>query len=342
MNKLRDILTYQAGLSGKRRLRLYVQATLLIIVALVVILAVVLYQQGQARKAMTATKPVVMESTSTPAGTVTAPATPISALTPVGNACPTDPSKWNLVEPAPGNQYDRIDPPCVYDGLGRTVAWALAIQMGYSRGEANDLLGFSFDASKNNPAVIALPNVTILTYSNWIVAQIGLYSTPMNLEFTEWSITPDGEPAVTASIQGCFRTASVVGNELKDWGDGYPVICVVAEDTQAGYSVNSLGGHLYTAGIKANRVLSLFGSTSEGRWVWLGNEAGINVDQSGIDQAALQKGYQDYSEAYQTPTWSSQWLKDAFGIQPKPLPNGWQEAKDASEQQAILNLLNNP
>ena len=152
------------------------------------------------------------------------------------------------MEPAPGNQYDRIDPPCVYDGLGRTVAWALAIQMGYSRGEANDLLGFSFDASKNNPAMVSLPNVTILTYSNWIVAQIGLYSTPKNLEFTEWSITPDGEPAVTFSIQGCFRTASVVGNQAKDWGDGYPVICVVAEDTQAGYHVNSLGGHLYTGG----------------------------------------------------------------------------------------------
>src|SRR5271157_635581 len=340
MNKLRDILTYQAGLSGKRRLRLYVQAALLIIVALVVILAVVLYQQGQARKAMTATKPVVMESTSTPAATVTAPATQISALTPIANACPTDPSKWNLLEPAPGNQYDRIDPPCVYDGLGRTVAWALAIQMGYSRGEANDLLGFSFDASKNNPAMVVLPNVTILTEDNFSVTQVELNFTPMKLEFTEWSVTPDGEPAVTASILGCFRTASVVGNALKDWGDGYPIICVLAEDTQAGYHVESLGGHLYTDEVKANRVDSLFGSTSEGRWVWLGNEAGVYIDQSGIGQAALQKGYQIYSGAYQAPTWNSQWLKDTFGIQPKPLPHGWQEAKDASELQAILGLLN--
>lgn len=337
MNKLQDFLTYQKDINGKRRLRFYVQAALFIIMALIIVMAVILYQRVQIHSVMAATRPVVVEPTSTPTATATQPST----LTPVVNACPTDPSKWNLVDPAPGNQYDRIDPPCVYDGLGRTIAWSLAIKMGYSRGEANDLLGFSFDASKNNPAMVSLQSVTILTDTSWIVAPVGLNFTPTDPEFTEWSITPDGEPAITFSILGCFRTMSVVGNETKDWGDGYPVMCVIAEDTQTGYHVSSLGGHLYTGGIvKANRVPSLFGYASEGRWIWLGNEAGINVDQSHLTQAQLQNGYKIISMAYQAPTWNSQWLKDTFGIQLKPLPNGWLTANNASDQKAILDLLN--
>ena len=340
MAGIRDILTFPADVSGHRKLRTYVKGALFILAALIVFLAIALYQQAQARKGMAAARPLAVEPTS--AFAVAAPAvTQTSTLTPVVKACSTDPSEWNLVEPAPGNQYDRIDPACVYAGLGRTVAWSLAIQMGYSREEANDLLGFSFDASKNNPAMVVLSDATILTYSNWSVAPVGLDSAPTNPEFTEWVVTPDGEPAVTDLILGCFRTESVVGIGIKDWGDGYPVICVVAEDTQTGYHVNFLDGHLYAGGMnKANRELSLFGYVSDGRWVWLGNEADVDVDQSGISQDALQKGYQAYSEAFQAPTWNAQWLKNTFGISPKPIPDGWLEANNASEMQAILNLLN--
>jgi hypothetical protein len=338
MNKFRDILTYQAGLNEKRRLRLYLRVALLITAVLIIILAVALYQQALVRKVIAAAKPIVVEPISKP---IYATAIQTSTPTPVVKACSTNPSEWNLVEPAPGNQYDRIDPACVYAGLGRTVAWSLAIQMGYSREAANDMIGFSFDASKNNPAMVVLSDATILTYSNWSVVPVGLDSAPTNPEFTEWVVTPNGEPAVTDSILGCFRTDSVVGIGIKDWGDGYPVICVVAEDTQTGYHVNFLDGHLYAGGTnKANRELSLFGYVSDGKWVWLGNEADVDVDQSGISQDALQKGYQAYSEAFQAPTWNAQWLQDTFGISPKPIPDGWLEANNTSEMQAILNLLN--
>lgn len=342
MNKLRDILTYQAGLSGKRRLRLYVQAALLIIAALIVVLVVVLYQQGQARKVMDATKPVAMEPTSTTTAPATALATQISALTPVGNACPTDASKWNLVLIDPSNQYGRLDPTCVYDGLGHTIAWVLAINMGYSRADANALLGFSFDASQNNPAMVQVQSLTILTESNWAIAKQNMAYSMTNLDFTEWGVTTDGSsPSITFSNLGCFQPRTIVGNQIQDWGDGYPFICVIAMDAKAGYHVTSFGGHLYTGKLAlANRKFALFGYAGNGRWVWLGWEAGVSVDQSGIDPAELQKGYQVYSQGYMSPTWDAKWVKDHYGIEMKPLPSGWQTANNAAELQAILDLLN--
>jgi len=338
MKKARFEDLYYTAPGGKRKLKRYVVAVLIISVLMVAAIVWVVIQRTQIKALMAYVPTITATSTSVPASMAT---TQISTLTPVVNTCPTDSSKWSLKVDLSKNQYVPIDPPCVYDGLGRTVAWSLAIQMGYSREDANARLGFSFDTSQNNPAMVVLPNVTILTSDTFSVAQIGLDSTPMTPQFTEWVVTPDGEPAVTDSILGCFRTASMIGTELKDWGDGYPVICVIAEDAQTGYRVNSLGGHLYTGGmIKAHRVLSIFGYASDGRWIWLGNEAGINVDQSGISQAELQKGYQVYSKAFQAATWNSQWLKDTFGISLNPLPNGWLKANNASEMQAILDLIN--
>jgi hypothetical protein len=334
-SKFEDL--YYTAPGGERKLKRYVVAVLIIGVLMVAAIAWVIVQRSQIRAHMAYVPPTITATSTSVQSSTTDPtqiATQIATLAPVVSvsACPTDPPEWTLTEPAPGNQYERIDPACVYDGLGRAIAWSLAIQMGYSRADANDGLGFSFDASKNNPAMVALSNVTILTYSNWAVAQIGLDSAPMTAQFTEWAVTPDGAPAVTDTILGCFLTTSM--------GDGYPILCVIAEDTQAGYHVITLGGHLYTGGVKANRVLSVFGYASDGRWVWLGNEHGVDVDQSGISQAVLQKGYRDFSEGYNAPIWNAQWLKTTFGISLKPLPTGWQAAKNASELQIILGLLN--
>ena len=329
---------YYTAPGGERKLKRYVVAALIIGVLMVLTIVWVAIQRTQIKAHMADVPTMTATSTSVSASMAT---TQISTLIPEVNTCPTDPSMWSLKVDLSNNQYVPIDPPCVYDGLGRTVAWSLAIQMGYSREDANNLLGFSFDPSKNNPAMVVLQNVTILTIDTFNVAKIGLDSTPMTPQFTEWVVTPDGQPAVTDSILGCFRTASMVGNGLKDWGDGYPVICIIADDAQSGYRVNSLSGHLYTGGmIKAHRVLSLFGYATDGRWVWLGNEAGVSVDQSDISQDTLEKGYQAYSEAYQTPIWDSQWLNDTLGIALKPLPDGWLTANNASELQAILNSLN--
>jgi hypothetical protein len=57
--------------------------------------------------------------------------------------CPDDPKAWELLAIAQGDSFKRIAPPCVYDGLARTVAWDLLRVLGYSAPEATEKLGFA-------------------------------------------------------------------------------------------------------------------------------------------------------------------------------------------------------
>src|SRR5271157_3796339 len=335
---IKDDLTYMAP-GGKRKMRRYVVAALILIVVAVLLIAggIYLHDRQTAQVA-----PVVPTARTSETSTAIATTAFAGTITPASSACPTDASKWNLVLIDPSNQYGRLDPTCVYDGLGHTIAWVSAINMGYSRADANALLGFSFDASQNNPAMVKVQSLTILTMSNWAIAKQNMAYSMTNLDFTEWGVTTDGSsPSITFSNLGCFQPRTIVGNQIQDWGDGYPFICVIAMDAKAGYHVTSFGGHLYTGKLAlANRKFALFGYAGNGRWVWLGTEDGVQVDQSTIDPAELQKGYQIESQALMSPTWDAQWVKDNYGIEMKPLPSGWQTANIAAELQAILDLVN--
>src|SRR5271157_1664175 len=339
---IKDDLTYMAP-GGKRKMRRYVVAALIMIVVAVLLIAGGIYLHDRQTAQVAPVVPTAGTSetpTATTIGTIALAGTVTPAST--SDACPTDASAWQLVQVGYNNQYDRMDPTCAYDSLGRTIAWVLAINMGYSRADANALLGFSFDASQNNPAMVKVQSLTILTMSNWAIAKQNMFSSPTNLDFTEWGVTADGSaPSITFSNQGCFQPRTIVGNQIQDWGDGYSFICVIAMDTKTGYHVTSFGGHLYTGKLApAYRLLALFGYAGNGRWVWLGTEDGVQVDQSTIDPAELQKGYQIESQALMSPTWDAQWVKDNYGIEMKPMPSGWQTANIAAELQAILDLVN--
>jgi hypothetical protein len=338
---IKSDLTYTAP-GGKRKVRRYVVAALIIIVVAAGLIVVGIYERNLQVARMFPTPTATSTQSPLPTVSTTAPVAVASVPAPTGNNCPADASTWSLVQVGYNNYYDRIDPPCVYDGLGKTIAYVQAINMGYSRADANALLGFSFDPTQNNPAMVQVQNITILTMSNWAVAKQNMFSSPANLDFTEWSVTGDGAPSLTFSMLGCFQTRTIAGNQSQDWGDGYPVLCVVAMDAQKGYHVTTFGGHLYTSPLaQANRELALFGYAGNNRWVWLGTEIDVLVDQSGISLADLQKGYQIYSQSYQSPTWDAQWVKDHYGVAMKPLPNGWQSANSATELKAITDLLNN-
>jgi hypothetical protein len=334
MNRFRDLLTYRPGSSDKRQLRQFVRVGLVIVGMLVVAVIFALVEKAQTNAAMAVTRPVVVEGISTASATP-----PASSMSPA-DTCPTDPSRWSLVPVGDGQQYDRIDPSCVYDGLGKTIAWVMAAQMGYTRAEANDLLGFSFDGDQGEPAMAAMASVTILAYGDKRQQEIGVYYFPPTPDFAEWYVAGDGSPAITFSILGCFRRTTVTGLATTDWDENYSVVCVLPQDTQAGFHVQSLDGHLYTEQIdRPFRALSLFGYLGEGRWIWLGDEAGIRVDQSGLSQDDLQTGYQDYAGLFGTPIWDSGWLEDSFGVQMRDLPEEWRSANDSAELEAITDLI---
>jgi len=334
MGKLGDLLTYRPGGSEKRQLRQFVRVGLVILGMLVVAMTIVLVEKAQTNAAMAATRPVVVGWSPTASATP-----PAVSMSPAGS-CPVDPSQWNLVAVGDGQQYDRIEPTCVYDGLGKTIAWVMAAQLGYTRAEANDLLGFSTAGDQGGPAMASMSSVTILTYGDKRQQEIGVYYFPPTPDFAEWYVAGDGSPAITFSILGCFRRTTVSGLEAVDWDENYSVVCVLPQDTRAGFHVRSLGGHLYTEQVdRPFRALALFGYIGEGRWIWLGDEAGIRVDQSGLSQDDLQTGYQDYAGLFGTPVWDSQWLEDSFGIQMENLPEEWRSANDSTELEAITNLI---
>ena len=115
-----DLFTYST-LDGKRKLRRYVVFSLGILVLISLIFAYSQWTQAQAMADVQATAlPVQVTTIST---SVVLP-TPIPQTT-TTEACPSDSSQWELVDVKPNDNMKKISPSCVYDALGRSVAWAL-------------------------------------------------------------------------------------------------------------------------------------------------------------------------------------------------------------------------
>ncbi|MDO9128510.1 MAG: hypothetical protein Q7U34_01460, partial [Anaerolineales bacterium] len=131
---------FYRDLAGKRHLRSYLKASILIVIFMGLIVVYALWQRAQMMAVVNApARPVVWEPSPTP---IPPTATPTATPEP----CPSNPSDWTFFYPYPG--YDgnlhKIKPACVYEGLERTVAWVmLASSMGYSGDEAAEALGFA-------------------------------------------------------------------------------------------------------------------------------------------------------------------------------------------------------
>ncbi len=158
------------------------------------------------------TEPVLIQPTGTPVAELYEP------------GCPTDPAKWDFADPVIPQNYKVIQPACVYQGLEKTIAWALAVRSGYSRAQATELLGFAAMPMRQ------LDQVKIMGVKG--VLDVPVSFIPPNGNLTEWRIDARGNPTVTYALRGCFRTSTVEGNRLETWGGDYPVICLVVEDAE--------------------------------------------------------------------------------------------------------------
>ncbi len=324
---LRNVLTYSAELSGRRKLRGYIKAALFIAAALLLALAIILGEQYKTMHEMAAVATIHYETSPTSA----------QGPTPTSEACPSDPAGWQFVSSGiSGDNLERIEPACVYDGLGRTIAWVLAIREGYSRAEATQLLGFA-----QPPAQTKMSNIKVVNPVGSPL-ETSLVMVPLTAGYSEWFIDGNDRPAVYYFPQGCFRgidtRIDVTGSTDQIWNGSYPVICAIVEDIEAVHTIMSLGGHVFSTSANPTRSYLYFGYDTETRqWVWLGID---QIQRYSIDVAAMSNDRNNYSGQYGGSVWSAQWLSQTFGLTMKTLPDSWQTAVDQSEFQAIMNSIN--
>jgi hypothetical protein len=320
-----DGLTYQ-DLAGKRQLRAYTVITLAILILLGLSSSLIFFKQMQYKNLVEGTPvPVNTAMPATTEPTATQPA----IVEPYEPGCPTDPARWSFADPVIPQNYKIIQPACVYQGLEKAIAWALAIREGYSRAQATVLLGF------NEMPMRQLDRVKIPAPNGIMAVPVSFI--PSNPNFAEWRMNTAGGPAVTYALRGCFRTSTVAGNRVETWGGDYPVICVVVEDAENTYIMYSLEGHFYTSTATPMRSFLLFGYINNGDWVWLGTQSDPKLEI--VDPAANANDRLTIATLYDSQPWDSKWLEQVYQLKMLPLPEGWHGFDDEYEKQVILGQL---
>ncbi|HEX2997903.1 MAG TPA: hypothetical protein VHP14_23975 [Anaerolineales bacterium] len=311
MGKILETLIYRDG-GGNRRLRDYAKVTLGILVLIVAVIAVAVHNRSQMISVVMAT-PRPLDTSSIPA-----PSEQILAPTVQAEECPRDPAAWVLTDSVmAGSNLKGLAPQCVYDSLERTVAWLYSTYvLGQSHIHAADLLGFS------DIPIIYAEQLTVLTDFKDEPQKANLRFPSDNNNLAEWRVDSIGNPAVEFSFSGCFRTAKMVGGDVKPYGDAYPVICQYSGDFHYEYYVGDVNGKAVTARNDKNIRRSMwFGYTSDGGWVFLGFAKDWDVELS---------ENLDYLASTIDPTTMS----EKYGISLSPLPENWivftgQEYSDA-------------
>lgn len=321
-----DGLTYQ-DLAGKRQPRLYtiVAGMLLLLVSITGGMAglnrhLVMSRVQAAPEAVSIPTQTMEIFESEPTGT-----DPSEGIESSG--CPADPAQWSLTPTFISETYQVIQPACVYQGLERTIAWALAVRQGYSRAEATERLGF------DDIPMRLIESVTIPAGANGLM-DVPVSFIPPHPEFREWRLDARGEAAITYALRGCFKTSSVKGNRLETWGGEYPVICLVVEDAENTHILYSLNGHAYTSPATPMRSYLLFGYLEDGLWAWLGTQTEPKLEIT--DPQANAKERLTVATLYDSQPWDAEWLSNTHRLDMQPLPKGWQALADESEKQYIL------
>ncbi|MBI5965462.1 MAG: hypothetical protein HY863_18450 [Chloroflexi bacterium] len=329
-----DGLTYK-DLAGHRQPRAYTVVTGLLLLLLLVTGGMTMFNRHLMMSMVRATPEAIVLSTQAPTDRVpeaTQTSQPFIQQTgEISIHCPTDSADWSLTPTFVSENYQVIQPACVYQGLEKTIAWALAIREGYSRTEATEQLGFTEMPMRQKD------RVTIPTDQ-------GLDSVPVSFippdpDFTEWRLNSQGKAAVTYALRGCFRTTTVVGNRIEVWDGDYSVICLVVEDAENTHIVYALNDHIYTSTATPTRSFLLFGYGSDKTWVWLGTQESPKREIKNPRADANEREVVAF--LYDSSPWDAKWLASYQHLMMRTLPENWQNMTDESEKQAILNGLVN-
>ena len=304
MKKIFEMFTYADG-GGIRRLRDYVKVTLGILVLALAVIAVGVSNRYQMISNVMAT-PRALD-----AGLIPTPTEEVSNPVTQTEECPSDPARWTLTDNrlVPGSNLKGLAPQCVYDGLEKTAAWLYATYvLGHSRSESTGLFGFS-----TTPMDYSLETgqITVLSDFKDEAQKVNLRFPSDNTGLAEWRIDSNGLPAVEFTFSGCFRTSSMIGGDVTNWGKGYSVVCQYFGDFQTRYLVHNVNGKVLTVGGTENvRRFMWFGYDGNGNWVFLGIAKDWDVDLSQIPNR-------------DTSTINSTVMAEKYGVVSFPLPENW-------------------
>lgn len=368
LDRLTDGLTYK-DLAGRRRVRRYVLASAAIFILVGGIAffgwrqreGVLGFKVGSQTVANPAGQQEIEHFTPTSAGIAVVeaqpPMTPVQSAVPPSivaqptqpltpEACPHDADMWEFVGIAQNDNFKRIQPLCVYDGLARTVAWDLLRVMGYSAAEAAEMMGFTTFPWRPAPEIIGMTNTQgpmPIALANPSPEEIRQASHP---EFHAWIVDTAGNPGAVYTLRGCYRTETIRGDQIESWGVKYPVLCVVSMD-QGEWVVMELGAHRYSTGSLPSRRFFVYGYTGRASWVSIGYQEEPFVEirlPASVDPAALSLTM-DLSQIVQDRNfiaglhglipWDAAWLEKTFSLGMRPLPVGWQSLNDPAEYQII-------
>ena len=321
-----DGLTYK-DLAGKRQPRIYTVITGLILLLLFVAGGMA----GLNRYLLMSRVQATPISVSIPTQTFepTEPEAVITTTMP-SLGCPTDATEWSFTPTVISDNYQVIQPACVYQGLEKTIAWALAVREGYSRAEATEQLGFSEMPMRQ------MESVTIPSDADELV-DVPVSFIPPNPDFKEWRLNANGDAGVAYGLRGCFETSSVKGNRVEIWGGDYSVICLVVEDAENTHILYSLNGHAYAASATPIRSFLLFGYLGDGQWFWLGTQTEPKLEISNTADNASDR--LTVATLYDSRPWDAKWLMDTYHLDMQLLPENWQTLNDENEKQYILSVL---
>jgi len=324
-----DGLTFK-DLAGKRQPRIYTVVTGLILLLLFMAGGMA----GLNRYLLMSRVRATPEAVSLPIQTLEPVTTePIATNSSGGTdafGCPTDSSEWSFTPTMISENYQVIQPACVYQGLEKTIAWALAVREGYGRAEATELLGFSEMPMKQ------METVTIPKDADDLV-DVPVSFIPPHPDFKEWRLNASSEAAVTYALRGCFETSTVKGNRVEIWGGEYPVICLVVEDAENTHILYVLDDHLYTSPATPIRSFLLFGYLGDGYWVWLGTQTEPKLEIADAEENASDR--LTVATIYDSQPWDAKWLLNTYHLDMQPLPENWQSFTDEIEKQYILTVL---
>lgn len=324
-----DGLTYK-DLAGKRQLRIYTSVTGLILLLLLMAGGMAGINRYLLMIRVQATPEVVSLPTETQSLMETeTPATEVTEVE-ASSGCPTDSSKWSFTSTTISQTYQVIQPACVYQGLEKTIAWALAIREGYSRAEATELLGFSQIPIRQMETVIIPKNANELV-------EVPVSFIPIHPDFKEWRLNINGKAAVTYSMRGCFEASSVDGNRVKIWGGEYSVICLVVEDAENTQILYSLNNHMYISPATPMRSFLLFGYLGDAQWVWLGTQTEPKLEITNVEEIVSDR--LTVATLYDTQPWDAKWLSITHHLDMRTLPENWKSFTNENEKQYILSLL---
>ncbi len=201
--------------------------------------------------------------------------------------------------------------------------------MGYPGPEAARLLGLA-------EMPIALTSRVKINYVSGgprpVELLVGLSVSKNYAQWTTWR----GKPNTSLWLLGCYKTWQIVGNRVKRWAP-YPVLCTVYEqriiEPDKTFFVRRWDQTVEKRAAEDDPLSDwnwlIFAYAPARGWLHLGRVDNFSF-QTAIGEPC--PSCEETLAEHGAPLWSADWLARAYGFAMKPLPQGWEDAPDLTDE----------